>query len=214
MVLEFAVGAFATLFAIVNPVAIVPIFEAVTEGFDDEMRRRVINKICLVALIVFLIFGLFGRWIFSVYGITIPAFKIAGGLLLFSVAFDMLHGKTSQTRWTKEDRQSIEEAEEVGIVPLGIPLFAGPGSITIIMILISESLGNGNMMNLVAVFVAIALTMLISYLLLRNSHKVFRFMGKSGATAFTRIMGILLSAVAVSFVLSGSLQFVEDAGLI
>jgi multiple antibiotic resistance protein len=214
VVLEFAIGAFATIFAIVNPVANVPIFEAVTEGYDERMRRRVVDKICLITLITLFVFGLFGKWIFGIYGITIPAFKVAGGILLFSVAYDMLHGKTSQTKLSKDDRESMENADVVGIVPLGIPLFAGPGSITIVMILVSESLGEGDMMQLIAVFVSIVLTVVISYLLLRNSHKVFSVMGRSGAMAFTRIMGILLSAVAVNFVFTGTLQFLQEAGLV
>ncbi len=214
MVLEFAIGAFATIFAIVNPVANVPIFEAVTEGFDEKTRNRVVNKICIITIVTLFVFGIFGNWIFSLYGITIPAFKVAGGILLFSVAYDMLHGKTSQTKLNKEDRESIADKEEVGIVPLGVPLFAGPGSITIVMILVSESVGDGDMMHLVAVFGAIVLTVLISYFLLRYSHRVFTFMGRSGAMAFTRIMGILLSAVAVGFVFTGTLQFLQESGLV
>jgi multiple antibiotic resistance protein len=214
VVLDFAVGAFATIFAIVNPVAMVPIFEAATEGFNEEMRRRVVYKICLIGLITFFVFGLFGQWIFSIYGISIPAFKVAGGVLLFSVAYDMLHAKISSTKFSKEDRISVEAAEDVGIVLLGIPLFAGPGSITTIMILVSESVSDGNMFKLVAVFAAIMVTVVISYFLLRNSYRVFSFMKRSGANAFSRIMGILLSAVAVSFVFSGVLQFIQDAGLV
>jgi multiple antibiotic resistance protein len=214
VVLEFVVGAFATIFAIVNPVANVPIFEAVTDGYSRELKRKVIIKICMVTLVILFVFGIFGQWIFSIYGITIPAFKVAGGLLLFSVAYDMLHGKTSQTKLSKVDEEQFSSAEVVGIVPLGIPLFAGPGSITIVMILVSESVGNGDMVSLAAVFLAITLTVIISYLLLINSHRVFAFMGKSGAMAFTRIMGILLSAVAINFVLSGTLQFLQEAGLV
>lgn len=214
MVLEFAVGAFATIFAIVNPVANVPIFEAVTDGYGQDLKRRVIYKICLVTLATLFVFGIFGQWIFNIYGITIPAFKVAGGLLLFSVAYDMLHGKTSQTKLNKIDEEQASTAEVVGIVPLGIPLFAGPGSITIVMILVSESIGDGNLVNLVSIFLAITLTVIISYLLLMNSHRVFAIMGKSGAMAFTRIMGILLSAVAINFVFTGALQFLQEAGLV
>lgn len=214
MILEFAIGAFATIFAIVNPVANVPIFEAITEGYSPDLKRKVIYKICLVTLGTLFVFGIFGQWIFSIYGITIPTFKVAGGLLLFSVAYDMLHGKTSQTKLTKIDEEQASTDEVVGIVPLGIPLFAGPGSITIVMILVSESIGDGNMVNLATIFLAITLTVIISYLLLTNSHGVFAFMGRSGAMAFTRIMGILLSAVAVNFVFSGALQFLQEAGLV
>jgi multiple antibiotic resistance protein len=215
MSIEFALGAFVSIFAIVNPVGNIPIFEAVTEGYSKELKRKVVMKICLVATAVLFVFAIFGQYIFSIYGITIPAFKIAGGLLLFSVAFSMMQGQRSRTRLTEEDQKEAMEKEEVGIVPLGIPLFAGPGAITTVMIYVSEAASQtGGFLDVISVFLGIALTVLISYVLLTYSEGIFERMGRSGAMAFSRVMGLLLAAVAVSFILSGVFQAVRDAGFL
>jgi multiple antibiotic resistance protein len=210
-----ALGAFVSIFAIVNPVGNIPIFEAVTEGYSKELKRKVVMKICLVTTAVLFVFAIFGQYIFSIYGITIPAFKIAGGLLLFSVAFSMMQGQRSRTRLTEEDQKEAMEKEEVGIVPLGIPLFAGPGAITTVMIYVSEAASQtGGLLDVISVFLGIALTVLISYVLLTYSEGIFERMGRSGAMAFSRVMGLLLAAVAVSFILSGVFQAVRDAGFL
>jgi multiple antibiotic resistance protein len=215
MSIEFALGAFVSIFAIVNPVGNIPIFEAVTEGYSKELKRKVVIKICLVTTAVLFVFAIFGQYIFSIYGITIPAFKIAGGLLLFSVAFSMMQGQRSRTRLTEEDQKEAMEKEEVGIVPLGIPLFAGPGAITTVMIYVSEAASQtGGFLDVISVFLGIALTVLISYVLLTYSEGIFERMGRSGAMAFSRVMGLLLAAVAVSFILSGVFQAVRDAGFL
>lgn len=215
MSIEFALGAFVSIFAIVNPVGNIPIFEAVTEGYSKELKRKVAIKICLVTTVVLFVFALFGQYIFSIYGITIPAFKIAGGLLLFSVAFSMMHGQRSRTKLSEEDQEEAMEKEEVGIVPLGIPLFAGPGAITTVMIYVSEATSqNGDLMAVLSVFLGIILTVVISYILLTYSEGIFEKMGRSGAMAFSRVMGLLLAAVAISFILSGVFQAIRDAGFL
>jgi multiple antibiotic resistance protein len=215
MSIEFALGAFVSIFAIVNPVGNIPIFEAVTEGYSKDLKRKVAIKICLVTTVVLFVFAIFGQYIFSIYGITIPAFKIAGGLLLFSVAFSMMHGQRSRTKLSEEDQEEAMEKEEVGIVPLGIPLFAGPGAITTVMIYVSEAASqSGDLLAVMSVFLAIVLTVLISYVLLTYSEGIFVRMGRSGAMAFSRVMGLLLAAVAVSFILSGVFQAVRDAGFL
>ncbi|MCQ5376056.1 MAG: MarC family protein [Methanomassiliicoccales archaeon] len=211
MSFEFALSAFATIFAIVNPIGNIPIFEAVTMGYSKELKKKVIRKICTVTTGVLFIFAIFGQWIFSLYGITIPAFKIAGGLLLFSVAFSMMHGQRSRARISDEDQEEAMAKEVVGIVPLGIPMFAGPGAITTVMIFVSEAMKSSDMViDMLSIFISIILTVIISYLLLTYSEPLFRRMGKSGAMAFSRIMGLLLAAVAVNFILSGVFQAIND----
>jgi len=208
MSLEFAITTFAAIFAIVNPIGNIPLFVALTEDYTPELKRRVIIKTCLTTFAVLTGFGVFGQFVFIVYGITIPAFKIAGGLLLFSVAFSMMQGQRSKTRISEEESQEAMDKEEIGVVPLGIPLFAGPGAITTVMIYISYS--TGDVFDLASVFVSIIATTIISYFLLKYSHAIFGRMGRSGALAFSRIMGLLLAAVAVSFVLSGVGQAIHD----
>lgn len=211
MSFEFALSAFATIFAIVNPIGNIPIFEAVTMGYSRELKKRVIRKICTVTTGVLFVFAIFGQWIFSLYGITIPAFKIAGGLLLFSVAFSMMHGQRSRAKISDEDQEEAMAKEVVGIVPLGIPMFAGPGAITTVMIFVSEAMKSNDMIvDMFSIFISIILTVIISYLLLTYSEPLFRRMGRSGAMAFSRIMGLLLAAVAVNFIISGVFQSIND----
>jgi multiple antibiotic resistance protein len=212
MTIEFAVSAFAAIFAIVNPIGNIPFFVAVTDGYSKELRQRVVVKVCLVTLVVLFAFSLFGQYIFAVYGITIPAFKIAGGLLLFSVAFSMMHGQRSRTKITEEDHEEMMSKEEIGIVPLGIPMFAGPGAITTVMIYISLAPTEPDaLFDILSVFGAIIVTVLVSYFVLTYSAPIFNRMGRSGAMAFSRIMGLLLAAVAISFILNGIFQAVDAA---
>jgi len=209
MSLEFAIATFAAIFAIVNPIGNIPLFSAVTEGYSPELKRKIIIKTCLVTFGVLTGFGIFGQYVFLVYGITIPAFKIAGGILLFSVAFSMMQGQRSRAKMSDEENLEAMSKEDIGVVPLGIPLFAGPGAITTVMIYISYATRANDLFDLTSVFVSIIATTLISYVLLTYSQRIFERMGRGGALAFSRIMGLLLAAVAVSFVMSGIFEAVD-----
>ena len=209
MSLEFAIATFAAIFAIVNPIGNIPLFNAVTEGYTPELKRKIIIKTCLVTFGVLTGFGIFGQYVFLVYGITIPAFKIAGGILLFSVAFSMMQGQRSRAKMSEEENLDAMSKEDIGVVPLGIPLFAGPGAITTVMIYISYATRANDLFDLTSVFVSIIATTLISYVLLTYSQRIFERMGRGGALAFSRIMGLLLAAVAVSFVMSGIFEAVD-----
>ncbi len=210
MDLAFAITAFASMFAIVNPVGNIPVFVAVTEGYSPELKKKVRTKVCVVAGGVLIIFALFGNYIFDLYGITIPAFKIAGGILLFSIAFTMTRGQMTRAKISEEETQEATEKDEVGVVPLGIPLFAGPGAITTVMIYVSYALNSSNVtFDFISIFIGILGIIGISYLLLKYADPLFSRMGRSGAMAFTRIMGLLLAAMAVEFMISGSFEAVS-----
>jgi multiple antibiotic resistance protein len=212
MSFEFAITVFAAIFAIVNPIGNIPVFVAITQDYTPEQKRRVIRKACIVAASVLLAFGIFGNYIFAIYGITIPAFKIAGGLLLFSIAFNMTRGSAvGKSKMTGEEHEEAMEKEEVGVVPLGIPLFAGPGAITTVMIYIAfATTSNDVVFDLSAIFISIIITILASYILLRYAEPIFSRMGKSGAGAFTRIMGLLLAAIAIEFIITGTFSAIDS----
>jgi multiple antibiotic resistance protein len=211
MDLAFAITAFASIFAIMNPVGNIPVFVAITEGYSPELKKKVRTKVCIVAGGVLVVFALFGNYIFDLYGITIPAFKIAGGILLFSIAFTMTRGQMTKAKISDEETQEATEKEEVGVVPLGIPLFAGPGAITTVMIYVSYALDSSEVtFDFISIFVGILATVGISYLLLKYADPLFSRMGRSGAMAFTRIMGLLLAAMAVEFMISGSFEAVSQ----
>jgi multiple antibiotic resistance protein len=211
MSFEFAITVFAAIFAIVNPIGNIPVFVAITQDYTPEQKRRVIRKVCIVAASVLLAFGIFGNYIFAIYGITIPAFKIAGGLLLFSIAFNMTRGQVGRTKMTGEEHEEALEKEEVGVVPLGIPLFAGPGAITTVMIYIAfATTSSDELFDLSSIFLSIVFTVVASYFLLRYAEPIFSRMGKSGAGAFTRIMGLLLAAIAIEFIITGTFSAIDS----
>ncbi|MCG7845161.1 MAG: MarC family protein [Methanomassiliicoccales archaeon] len=211
MDLAFAITAFASLFAIVNPVGNIPVFVAITDGYSPELKKKVRTKVCIVAGGVLIVFALFGNYIFDLYGITIPAFKIAGGILLFSIAFTMTRGQMTRAKISDEEAQEATEKEEVGVVPLGIPLFAGPGAITTVMIYVSYAQDSSSVAtNFISILIGILVTVGISYLLLKYADPLFNRIGRSGAMAFTRIMGLLLAAMAVEFMISGSFEAVSQ----
>jgi len=208
--LPFALTAFVSIFAIIDPIGVVPLFTILTQGYNQEEKRNVITKCILAALLTLLIFGLAGQYIFLTFGFTIPAFQIAGGILLFSVAFDMLRGERSKSKIT--NKEEAIERETIGIVPLGIPLLAGPGAITtVIMYLSAPSL---DVFDKVFVFVAVLVTLLITFYLLTFADSFSRLLGFGRSLAISRIMGLLLASIAVQFIINGIVGAARMNGLI
>lgn len=207
----FGTAAVLSIIAIVDPPGVVAPFLVLSEGLSREQKRRVIANSCLVATVTLGVFALFGQWIFAVFNFTIPAFKIAGGMLLFVTAFQMTQGeRPSRTRITEKGRD--DDVEAVGVVPLGIPLLAGPGAITTVLIYMSRQ--TADPLDKTFVFAGILFAVMITFFLLRSADVIFRRMGKTGTIAFGRIMGLLLAAVGVQFVIDGVLQAARDALLI
>jgi multiple antibiotic resistance protein len=190
-----------SVFAIVNPVGVIPTFLALTGSYTREERRKVIVKATLVGLGVLLLFGLAGQRIFSVFSITIPAFRIAGGVLIFKVAFDMLQGERPKSDSNDQEITDALERENIGITPLGVPLLTGPGAITTVMILLADpKYGAADQM---LIYAACVLVFVASFALLLVGERLFSLMGRSGLQVFTRVMGLILAALAVQFVVSG-----------
>lgn len=200
MSLDFLISVLVAVLAIVNPLGNIPFFVSLTADYPDEMRRNVIRKTVISASLILIIFAFFGRYIFLVYGITIPSFQIAGGVLLFHIGFTMLNGRRPGTKLTDRDREEALNMEAVGIVPLGIPMFAGPGAITTVMIYISQA---GGVFDIFSVVLAVIITMGVAFTLLTYSKQLFGRIGRSGTLAFSRIMGLILTAVAMNFIIEG-----------
>ena len=196
------VAVFVTVFALVDPIGAVPFFVSLTDGFSEADRRIVRRRAVLVLGSVLGVFALVGRFLFAAFGLTLAAFEIAGGILLFIVAYDMLHGEVTRTKLTNEDREeAIARRDEIAVVPLGIPLLAGPGAISTVMIY--EGSAGGDPAMVVVVFLAIAVTTALTFFILKYGQKIFRYFGKTGIMAMTRVLGLLLAAVGVQFVLNG-----------
>lgn len=207
----FGVAAILSIVAIVDPPGVIAPFLVLGEGLSHAEKRRVITKSCVVAATTLAVFALFGQGIFALFNFTIPAFKIAGGILLFVIAFQMTQGqRTFRRQITERGRQ--EEAESIGIVPLGIPLLAGPGAITTVMIYMTRP--TLDPLDRAFVFIGILVAIAATFALLRSADALYRRMGRTGTIAFGRIMGLLLAAVGVQFILDGILQAARDQGLL
>jgi multiple antibiotic resistance protein len=146
------------------------------------------------------VFAVAGSVIFRLFGISPPAFKIAGGLLLFLVALDMLQAKRSGTQEVSEERAEGLEKEEVGVTPIGIPMLAGPGAISTVMVLMGQT---RNWWGVIPVFAAIAVTALASFFILASANRVRGLLGEIGIRILMRLMGLVLVAIAVQFVING-----------
>jgi len=191
-----------TIFAIVDPIGTLPFYVALTDGFTAQDRAVILRRAVLVAGSVLTLFALLGRFLFAAFGFSLGAFEIAGGILLFVVAFDMLQGEITRTRLTPQDREeSIARRDEVAVVPLGIPLLAGPGAISTVMIY--EGAAGSQAWVVAATFVAILVTAAATYLIFRYGERILRAMGRVGVMAMTRVLGLILAAVGVQFVLAG-----------
>ena len=191
-----------SVFALVDPFGAVPFFVALTDGFGDADRRVVAGRAALVLGGVLGLFALLGRFLFAVFGFTLGAFEIAGGILLFVVALDMLRGEVTRTKLTESDRaEALARRDEIAVVPLGIPLLAGPGAISTVMIY--EGNAGGDPWAIGATFLAVALTTALTLPILRYGPGILRRVGPVPITALTRVLGLLLAAVAVQFVLNG-----------
>jgi len=193
-----------TVFAIVDPFGTLPFFVSLTQGFSEEDRNIILRRAVLVLGGVLTLFALFGRFLFDAFGFTLAAFEIAGGIILFMVAYDMLRGEITKVKLTAQDHdEAIARRDELSIVPLGIPLLAGPGAISTVMIY------EGNAMNsplsILATFIAIAVTTVAAFFILRYGQPILRSLGRVGVMAMTRILGLLLAAVGVQFVITGIL---------
>ena len=201
--LAFAATSFAAVFAIVNPLGATTFFSILTQDYTPELKKRVIQRAVLAATSTLIVFALVGRLIFTFFGTTVPAFEVAGGILLFRVGLSMMQGERPRTQLTPQDREEALQKEMVGVVPLGIPMFAGPGAITTVIVLMSGAFAPFDPEAILVVVAAIVATMAIGWVFLTYSDRIFRRVGRMGVYAFGRIMGILIAAVAVQFVFNG-----------
>ena len=198
---QFSVLALSSIFFLVDPFAALPTFLAVTAGANEARRRKMAWKASVTALVVLSAFAVAGQYIFRMFGITLPAFEIAGGIILLLIGLDMLQAKRSPTQESQVEAAEAALKEDAGIVPLGIPMLAGPGSITSVMVLVGQA--QGQWQRMAAILASIAITAAICYLVLGNSDRVARAMGETGVRILVRIMGLLLVALAVQYFVNG-----------
>jgi multiple antibiotic resistance protein len=205
--LQFSFVALTSIFFLVDPIAAIPTFLAMTAEHEAEQRRRMAKRAAWTCLVVLSGFAAAGGLIFRLFGITLPAFKIAGGVILLLIGLDMLRARRSPTKETSSEAEEGAGKEDAGIIPLGIPMLAGPGSISTVMVLIG---GKPDWWYAIPVFLAIAAVSLVSYWVLAGADRVRRYLGETGIRILTRMMGLMLTAIAVQFMLNG----LADVGLV
>ncbi len=189
-----------TLFAIVDPITLVGIFLSMTANQTVSQRKQTVNRAIVISTVVLFVCAIVGEGLLKVFGITLPAFQIAGGVLLFLVAFDMIYARPMGTKQTSEEEQESAHKEDVAVFPLAIPLLAGPGAVVSVFILMNSA---DSLLEQFSVIMSIAVTMFASWLILRSSQSIERVFGKIGMHTFSRVMGIVLAAISVQFLING-----------
>lgn len=203
---EYILLAFSSLFVIVDPVALAPLFLAMTPNDGPAMRERMARIASLTACGVLFLFVVAGPWVFHVLGITLAAFQIAGSILLLLVALDMVHARPSRVHVTPEETEEGAAKDDVAVSPLGVPMLAGPGAITTVLILRHRA---ANLTQQLALVGIICLVCLLSYVILRLAARSARWISPLAMLVLSRLMGLLLAAIAVQFLLDG----LQHAGL-
>lgn len=188
------------VFAIVNPVGILPLVLSLTADSPKAMQKSIIRRGTVTAFFVLLITAVAGEFIFSVFGITLGALRIAGGIFLFIIAVPMLYGEQSKTKFSRKEQEHAEQKEDPAITPVGIPLIAGPGAISTVMSLMEQS---KTFTNKGIVILAIISALVISYPILKYGFSILNLLGENGIRVITRIMGLILAVIAVQFVING-----------
>jgi len=197
--LDFWFTAIASILFVVDPAGAVPAYLVMTEGYSEERRRRTVLGATVTATATLIIFASAGSMIFRLFGLTLPAFQIAGGLILFLVALDMIRAE----RPTQEGPGEIAEGaakQDVTITPMAIPLLAGPAALSTVTMLMSRA---GNWREVSLVYIAIVLTGVITYAILRLARPLYTGLGRVGIHVLSRILGLILAAISVQFVLDG-----------
>jgi multiple antibiotic resistance protein len=193
--------AFATLFVVIDPIGLTPIFVALTQGITPQKRKAIALRACVIAFVILSLFGLLGDSILGFAGISMPAFQIAGGALLFLTALEMLFELRGKRRSDKRE----DDDRDPSVFPLGIPLIAGPGAIASIILLSNDA--RENSWQFVGVFGAMFVVILAVVTLFMMAGVIERSLGKTGILVVSRLFGILLAALAVQFILNGLTNF-------
>lgn len=199
--LTFLLAAFTTLLVIIDPIALVPLFISLTQGMTPAQRRRVGMRACLVAAGVLTLFGAAGEQLLTLIGITLPAFRIAGGMLLFLTALDMLFERRTRRREDRAQGAEAEHIEDPSVVPLAIPLLAGPGAIASMILLVGQA--GGGLRGFLVVEAVMLAVVAIAWANFLIAGPLARALGRTGTLLVTRLLGMLLAALAIQFIIDG-----------
>ncbi|MFQ6678374.1 MAG: MarC family protein [Fidelibacterota bacterium] len=198
--LDFLILCLSTLFSLVNPLGITPVFLAMTEGYTKENRVLIAKKGILTGTVTLIVFALLGSIIFSFFGITIEAFQIMGGIIFFRSGMHMLDAKIGRTRTTAKEQAEFITANEIAYTPVGVPLITGPGAITGVMLLSAQT---NSTLSFGTLIISILIVMISVLIIFVGGEKLSRKIGITGMRIIQRIMGLILMVIAVQFVING-----------
>jgi multiple antibiotic resistance protein len=209
---EFALICFTSLFAMINPFGIIPVFKPMTAGMSHRDARAIARRACMVAFLMLVLFAVAGKFLFDFFGISINSLKIVGGFIFFMLGYELLQARFSKLKYDnqrlKEDQAGFEDhSRDIAITPLAIPILCGPGAIANVIILMHASV---TMTNKLMLFCAILSVMLINYFGLVGANRLLNVLGDSGNKVMMRIMGMIVMVIAVEFFLSGLKPVVVD----
>ncbi|HUS18915.1 MAG TPA: MarC family protein [Terriglobales bacterium] len=197
---QFALVAFSSIFFLVDPFAAIPAFLAITADVDIARRNRMARRAAWTCFLVLTTFAIAGSYVMKLLGITLPALEIAGGLIMLLVGLEMLQAKRSQNQETPTEAGEVAAKEDAGIIPLGIPMLAGPGAISTVMVLMGPS---PELWRAAPILLSIALTSVFSYWVFTGADRVRAVLGETGIRVMMRLMGLLLTAVAIQLAING-----------
>ena len=198
--IQYFIVALTSVFFLVDPFAALPAFLVIAGDADHQERRRLAIKASITCFIVLTSFALMGTLIFRFFGITLPAFEIAGGIILILMGLEMLQARRSATHETPGETLEGAAKDDAGIIPLGTPMLAGPGAISTVMVLMGPS---PDWWQIGIVLISITITVVLSFLILSAAERVRHFLGETGIRILMRLMGLLLTAIAVQFIVNG-----------
>lgn len=201
---SFMIAAFSSIISVANPLGAMPVFVSLTANNTDAERTYVAKKASLYMFMVLTVFLLAGTYIMSFFGISLSGIRIAGGLIIMRAAYSMLNPETGNRKLSDEDTEAAKTKEDISFSPMAMPMLSGPGSIAVVIGLASQAEG---FLDIILATIAILLVALISYGILRLAPISARYIGPSGMSAITRMMGFIAMAIAVQFILSGIARF-------
>jgi multiple antibiotic resistance protein len=204
MDVRFVATAIATAITIIDPIGMIPMTLGATARMSAQRRNQIVDQAVLVAAAVILFMGVVGRVLLDYLGITLPAFMIAGGILLFLISIDMLFARPTRAKRTEAEEREAAQAENPAVFPLAVPMIAGPGTIATVLLLVN--LSRGDRYDLTIVALAYAFALFVTWLCMRASTLLLRVIGTTGIHVVSRLLGIILAALAVQFVLNGLAQ--------
>jgi len=196
---------FTSFFSLINPLGAMPVFMTMTRSLDDREKKRTALRASVTAFVTLMLFAFTGQLLFKVFGISVNGFRIVGGVIFFLMGYDMLNARISRIKISKKDVR--EYVDDISVTPLGIPILAGPGSITNSIVLMEDA---HNLASRLILIVAVILVLVITYFSLVGSGKFLKLVGETGNKVLTKLMGLIVMVIAVEFFVSGLKPIIRD----